>query len=1067
MSGWSRVASGLGRVASSGANRISHGILSNDPQSALSRASRHLPELAESILVKSGGTAVVHQHSYVDRQQSDDIANNEFRSTFHDAITVEKDNRASGADASESQPQLIKQSAITQSASLHESTNDIPNDKRSSSNNNGNLVLSNDANAQRLSDSLRRMRGAAMKLGQMLSIQDESIAPPALTNALAEVRKGAEAMPTHQLMQQLNEQWGDQDEWKDRIDVEERPFAAASIGQVHRGTLLTTDDQKKVAVKVQYPGVANSIESDLSNLSMLVKASGLSPPGLFLDNVIRVGREELKVECDYKREAVNYHRFEQLISSDPGLVADRFVVPGVIEEFSTDRILVTEYVRGGTIDKVIDLDQDERNRIGKAILRLTMLELFVWRFMQTDPNWGNFLYDVRTRTTYLIDFGAARDYDEEFVRGYLNIVKANADQDEKALFDESIRMGFLTGEENSMMLEAHKMSGYCLGEPFQSYEPYNFKESRITSRISEHGAVFLKHRLTPPPEEVYTLHRKLAGAYNLCIKIGAIISCRDLLDEHSAFFERAVAAQRLISGDDDEVGKKRSKRRQSSDDDNIDNPSGKDGAKKAKKADAAFIHPLAIASARLRAKGSDELSKAINLGGLVMGGEYFGLTNVVNQRVNNSNTSSGAGGETRKDGSVKDSSGAAAVDGLVDEYIQLDQRLRSNYVLQQRQSQYDSAVTVLSRHERRLSASLSVRRILDARLRALRKRWRLVAPEHGTRTVGPVRPREVVAVDVEVYDRDRLGGGNRAVDDPTAQALSQLGRIARRVPRFATMELDDDYDVTDNIKSLRSDIGDVLCHLKREDDEDNNTSSAMEVETTDKGKENGGVCMTKAEPFAIADPTLGKIDVDFDPDKVPLLTLSLEIEKSSTGFVQRASLSSSFLKSNVQSGDSVHLHPDERVIEALQHSLFCASLFESMRAEIIPPSAGLVGTPVSSQKHQKPVAWLSSEMEESFLPSISEMVGQETMRSGETLLLSVIHCHEGEVKVQLDDEYSLTVKLIEAGTASAAANNDSGTNGEQNGKLNGADSGSQSTNQLKTLCRTLLLHSQSLYHDTV
>jgi len=534
--------------------------------------------------------------------------------------------------------------------------------------------------------------------------------------------------------------------------------------------------------------------------------------------------------------------------------------------------------------------------------------------------------------------------------------------------------------------------------------------------------------------------------------------------EHSAFFERAVASQRLISGDDDEVGKKRSERRQSTSDDNI----GSDGAKKAKRADAAFIHPLAIASARLRAKGSDELSKAINLGGLVMGGEYFGLTNVVNQRVNVSNaTSSGAGGENGKDGGVKGSSGAGTVDGLVDESILLDQQLRSNYVLQQRQSQYDNAFTVLSRHERRLSASLSVRRILDARLRALRKRWRLVAPEHGTRTAGPVRPREVVAVDVEVYDRDRLGGGNRAVDDPTAQALSQLGRIARRVPRFATMELDDDYDVTENIKSLRSKIGDVLCDLKREDDEDN-MISAMEVEVSgDKGKENGGVCMTKAEPFAIADPTLGKIDPDFDPDKVPLLTLSLEIEKSSTGFVQRASLSSSFLKPNAQSADSVQLqlHPDERVIEALQHSLFCASLFESMRAEIIPPSSGLVSTPASSQKQQKSVAWLSSEMEESFLPSISEMVGQETIRSGETLLLSVIHCHEGEVKVQLDDEYSLTVKLIEAGTASAAAKTDNSTNGEQKQKLNGAGSGSQSPSQLQTLCRTLLLHSQSLYHD--
>lgn len=536
--------------------------------------------------------------------------------------------------------------------------------------------------------------------------------------------------------------------------------------------------------------------------------------------------------------------------------------------------------------------------------------------------------------------------------------------------------------------------------------------------------------------------------------------------EHSVFFERAVASQRLISGDDNEVGKKGSKRPHIRDD-NVGQPSGSDGAKKAKKVDAAFIHPLAIASARLRAKGSDELSKAINLGGLVMAGEYFGLTNVVNERVNaNDSTSSGARGETGKDGSVKGSSGNGTVDGLVDESILLDQRLRSNYVLQQRQSQYDNAYTVLNRHERRLSASLSVRRILDARLRTLRKRWRLVAPEHGTRTSGPVRPREVVAIDVEVYDRDRLGGGNRAVDDPTAQAVSQLGRIARRVPRFATMELDDDYDVTANVKSLRSKIGDVLAGLKREDDEDNMTS-AMGVEICDKGKENGGVCMTKAEPFAIADPTLGKIDPDFDPDKVPLLSLSLEIEKSSTGFVQRASLSSSFVKPNVQAADGVQLqlHPDERVIEALQHSLFCASLFESMRAEIIPPASGLVSTLAPSQKQQKSVAWLSSEMEESFLPSISEMAGQETIRSGETLLLSVIHCHEGEVKVQLNDEYSLTVKLIEAGTASEAAKTDHATNGEQKQKVNGACSGSQSPSQLQTLCRTLLLHSQSLYHD--
>jgi aarF domain-containing kinase len=425
---------------------------------------------------------------------------------------------------------------------------------RSSNNNNSksssssdSLILSNNANAERLTNSLRRMRGAAMKLGQMLSIQDESIAPPALTAALENVRRGAEAMPQYQLMQQLDEQWGST--WRDRIVLEDRPFAAASIGQVHRGTLLspqtllsTTNSTgggsiiTKVAVKVQYPGVADSIESDLSNLSMLLSA--LAPPGLFLDNIIRVGREELKVECNYRREATNQKRFQTLLSSDPSLVADRFIIPNVIDELCTDRILVTELVRGGTIDKVINLDQMERNRIGLAIMRLTMLELFVWRFMQTDPNWGNFLYDVRTRTTYLIDFGASREFSEDFVRGYLNIVIANANCDKQSLIEESIRMGFLTGKENDVMLEAHTLSGFCLGEPFATYEPYDFKSSRITSRISEHGAVFLKHRLTPPPEEVYTLHRKLAGAFNLCIKLGAKISCRSLLDEVAAIYKK-------------------------------------------------------------------------------------------------------------------------------------------------------------------------------------------------------------------------------------------------------------------------------------------------------------------------------------------------------------------------------------------------------------------------------------------------------------------------------------------------------------------------------------------------
>jgi len=391
--------------------------------------------------------------------------------------------------------------------------------------------LSSEANADRLAATLCRMRGAALKMGQMLSIQDESLLPPGLVRALNQVRQGADAMPNYQLVQQMESQLGIG--WRRKFEsFEESPFAAASIGQVHRATVRNKDGSlRNVVVKVQYPGVANSIESDLRNLTMLVSLTGLAPKGLFLENVVRVGRDELKVECNYLNELANQQAFQTLVADDEFLRSNKFRVPDAIEELTTEQVIVSDYCPGGTIDKVKRMDQDERNRIGRAIMYLTMQELFVWRLMQTDPNWGNFLYDIGSRTTTLIDFGATREYPKDFVDGYLRIVWANANRDEPTLMDMSRKMGFLTGEENELMLQAHKLSGFTLGEPFAADDPFDFEGSRISSRMSEHTSVFLKHRLTPPPEEVYTLHRKLAGAFMLCIKLGAHVRCRSLLED--------------------------------------------------------------------------------------------------------------------------------------------------------------------------------------------------------------------------------------------------------------------------------------------------------------------------------------------------------------------------------------------------------------------------------------------------------------------------------------------------------------------------------------------------------
>jgi aarF domain-containing kinase len=381
----------------------------------------------------------------------------------------------------------------------------------SSSNNNNSSssssIVASDANADRLAATLCRMRGAALKMGQMLSIQDESLLPPALSRALLQVRQGAQAMPDYQLLQQLESELGT--DWRTQFhSFESRPFAAASIGQVHRATLLDKNDTtststekelRQVVVKVQYPGVARSIESDLRNLSMLVTMTGVAPKGLFIENVIRVGRDELKVECNYINEMANQIAFRELVASDPYLVEHGFVVPNVVPELTTNQVLVTEYAPGGTIDKVSHLGQDERNRIGRTILYLTMKELFEWRLMQTDPNWGNFLYDVGSRQTTLIDFGATRTYDKTFVDGYLRIVWASANQEESTLMEQSKHMGFLTGEESDTMLRAHKLSGFTVGEPFWKYtndEPFDFRGSNISTRMGEHTSVFLRERLT-------------------------------------------------------------------------------------------------------------------------------------------------------------------------------------------------------------------------------------------------------------------------------------------------------------------------------------------------------------------------------------------------------------------------------------------------------------------------------------------------------------------------------------------------------------------------------------------
>ncbi|XP_038829684.1 atypical kinase COQ8B, mitochondrial-like isoform X2 [Salvelinus namaycush] len=392
--------------------------------------------------------------------------------------------------------------------------------------------LLSEANAERIVDTLCKVRGAALKIGQMLSIQDNSFINPQLQKIFERVRQSADFMPSWQMNKVLEEELGAG--WREKLSsFADKPFAAASIGQVHHGKL---HDGREVAMKIQYPGVAESIHSDINNLMSVLKMSIVLPDGLFADSSLEVLQRELAWECDYKREAESAKHFKSLLADDPF-----FHVPFVVDELSGRRVLAMELVSGVPLDSCVDLDQETRNQICFNILQLCLRELFEFRFMQTDPNWANFFYNAEQNKIILLDFGACRDYPEAFTDDYVQVVHAASIGDRETVLEKSKDLKFLTGFEAKAFQDAHVEAVMILGEAFANSDPFDFGTQSTTQRIQSLIPVMLRHRLTPPPEETYSLHRKMAGSFLICSKLGAKIACKDMfLDIYNSYQQRRL-----------------------------------------------------------------------------------------------------------------------------------------------------------------------------------------------------------------------------------------------------------------------------------------------------------------------------------------------------------------------------------------------------------------------------------------------------------------------------------------------------------------------------------------------
>lgn len=381
------------------------------------------------------------------------------------------------------------------------------------------------ANAERLAHHLSRMRGAAMKVGQMLSLLDEQMIPPEFADALAILRQSADSMPEAQVRKTLAREYGKAWERHFRaFDFE--PIAAASIGQVHEAI---RSDGHELALKIQYPGVSESIDSDVDNLATALAAARILPGDLDLAPMIAEAKRQLRQEADYRTEARLLRRYREHVMGD-----ERFVVPQVDDALTTSHILAMDRMLGLPLEDLAGSghDQAKRDRLGAHLVELTFRELFEFHLMQTDPNFSNYLLLADGETIGLLDFGSTSEIAPDLAERFAELFRAFRSRDDDALERSCRRLGYLREDDPEPLVERFFALLRVVYEPLTIDGPYDFAESDFMVRGHELGMelVFQHGYLRTPPPDTLFLQRKLDGTRLLCSRIGACIDVGKLLD---------------------------------------------------------------------------------------------------------------------------------------------------------------------------------------------------------------------------------------------------------------------------------------------------------------------------------------------------------------------------------------------------------------------------------------------------------------------------------------------------------------------------------------------------------
>ena len=380
--------------------------------------------------------------------------------------------------------------------------------------------------AEAVTERLGNMKGALMKLGQMASYVDEGLPAP-LRDALAQLQSNAPPMSADLAAEVIERDLGAP---PDRLFVEwdPDPIAAASIGQVHRAVAVdpATGEERAVAVKVQYPGVAEAVAADLRNVDLLGLVLKQGFGGLEPDDMAAEIKERLTEELDYRLEARNQHAFAEFFRDHPFIS-----VPDVLPTLSGANVITTELASGATWAELREWPQDEKDLAGEAIFRFVFRSLYGLHAFNGDPHPGNYLFHGDGRVTFL-DFGLVKHFTDDEMRTFISMVKAAAYDHDTTRFRRVV-------ESAGMLRRGCPSSDDEVGEYFsQFYEAV--REDRPVTWSPEYSSRIVRHTFdrTSPiaqyatvPKAFVFIQRINLGLYALLGDLRASGNYRRLAEE--------------------------------------------------------------------------------------------------------------------------------------------------------------------------------------------------------------------------------------------------------------------------------------------------------------------------------------------------------------------------------------------------------------------------------------------------------------------------------------------------------------------------------------------------------